>query len=584
MVITSWHGLAHQSGVYMPSICGFCGGSANVRNRTHVGICDLNSVSMSAKGQTFFGSIHLRAPHMCLLLVPTRIENLLGVSEAIAGNKSGLVYQENEETGLAEMEKDELDLDLFGQHLPPWGNVGNDQGSDTYSETAAEPSSILRHSITVNESKVCFLEETDEEKLSSRILMLSRSNKVRSALELFRSMEFLHLRINGHACNSLLSSLLRHKLLDNAMDVLEFMKTNGITTGHTYSIILKAIASAQSCDSALNMFAEMEGSSEKKKFDIIVYNTMISVCGRANNWVETERIWKSLKANGHCGTQVTYELLICTFVRCGQYKLALDAYGEMVKNGLEPRDDTLNAVIGACSKEGKWNLALNLIQNMLNCRQKPNLIACNALINSLGRAGKVQLAFRAFKIVKSLGHTPDAYTWYALISSLYRINQHHCALQLFESIKRGQISQMSENVYHLALMSCQKLKLWDKALQILWQMEASGMPVSTATYNLVIGACEIARKLDVALQVYEHMVHQNCTPDMFSYLSLIRSCIRASLWGEMEEILDVAPNSSAYHAAIKAMCLNGKVGLAKKLYVKMPRSALGHNGKGSLES
>jgi pentatricopeptide repeat protein len=89
-------------------------------------------------------------------------------------------------------------------------------------------------------------------------------------------------------------------------------------------------------------------------------------------------------------------------------------------------------------------------------------------------------------------------------------------------------------------MSCQKLGLWDRALQLVWQAEASGLSVSTASYNLAICACEVARKPEVALEVYEHMVHQKCPPDTFTYLSLIRSCIWASLWDEVEEILDVS--------------------------------------------
>ncbi|KAF2283593.1 hypothetical protein GH714_012116 [Hevea brasiliensis] len=258
----------------------------------------------------------------------------------------------------------------------------------------------------------------------------------------------------------------------------------------------------------------------------------------------------------------------------------LAAYSEMIQNGIKPRDDALQAVIGACTKEGKWDLALNVFQNMLNHGLKPNLIASNALINSLGKAGELKQAFKVFEIAKSLGHTPDAYTWNALLNGLYRANRLADALQLFESIKREQSSQINEHWYNTALMSCQKLGLWDKALQLLWQLEASELSVSTTSYNLVIGACEIARKPKVALQVYEHMVHQNCTPDTFTYLSLIRSCIWASLWSEVDEILNqVAPDVSLYNAVIHGMCLRGKIESAKKLYMEMRRSGLKPDGK-----
>ena len=138
------------------------------------------------------------------------------------------------------------------------------------------------------------------------------------------------------------------------------MKTNELITGHTCSLILKAIADTQGGDAALDMFVELEGDSEQKKgFDVIVYNTAISICGRLNNWVETERLWRRIQENGYIGTQITYSLLVSIFVRSNQNELAIDAYNEMIQNGSEPQDDTMHAMISACIKEEKWDLALS---------------------------------------------------------------------------------------------------------------------------------------------------------------------------------------------------------------------------------
>lgn len=584
-----WDRFAWQSSLYNPSNCeyGVCwrsyhcslySSSVMKMNRDPVGIREFSTFPMSMKG---FGCAQRKTTHLSSLIGSTKMTNLLAISSLAASNEPGLISEENEENEFIQRRKDELNGDYFGEHLPPWGNLMAHHRSDMDTESTAQPSMLSRDVITVKEIRVHLLEETDEEDLSRKILMLSRSNKVISALELFRSMEFSGLQPNGHACNSLISCLIRNQLLDNALRVFEFMKRIEITTGHTYSLILKAVADYQGCDYSLNMFRELGGfSGDRNDFDVIVYNTMISVCGRVNNWVETERIWKNMKQKGISGTQITCSLLVSIFVRCGQNELALDAYSEMIQNGIKPRDDALQALIGACTKEGKWDLALNVFQTMLNHGIRPNLTACNALINSLGKAGELKQALKVFQIAKSLGHTHDAYTWNALLNGLYRANRFSDALQLFENIKREQSSQINEHLYNTALMSCQKLGLWDKALQLLWQLEASGLSVSTTSYNLVIGACETARKPKVALQVYEHMIHQNCTPDTFTYLSLLRSCIWASLWSEVDEILDqVAPDVSLYNAAIHGMCLRGKIESAKNLYMEMRRRGLKPDGK-----
>ncbi|KAL5739163.1 hypothetical protein ACOSP7_028082 [Xanthoceras sorbifolium] len=527
----------------------------------------------------------IKTRRMSLLHGFTRKKNLIVVSNMIASiEEPELVYEDEEENELIEKRKDgDDDLDTLGRSLPPWGNIVVEQESDFELKSGSQPLAASKKLKMVMDGgiRVHFLEERNEEILSRRILMLSRSNKVRSALELHESMKFSGLRPSVHACNSLLSCLLRNELLDDALKVFVFMRRNEITSGHSYSLVLKAIANAQGFDSVLNMFVEYGGYSRAKNdFDVIVYNTMISICGRVNNWIEAEKLWRSMKENGHIGTQVTYSLLVCIFVRCNQHELALDAYYEMIHNGLKPGDDIMQAVIGLCTKEEKWDLALNLFQCMLDGRSQPNQICCNALINSLGKAGKVKLAFKVYDTMKSLGHMPDTYTWNALLGALYKANQYADALRLFESLKKYQNSQLNVQLYNTAFMSCQKLGLWEKALQLLWQMEASGLLVSTSSFNLVISACEVARKPKVALQVYEHMVHQKCTPDTFTYLSLIRGCVWGSLWAEVDDILEkVAPDASLYNAVIQGMCLRGKFKSAKKLYLRMRKIDIKPDGK-----
>ncbi|XVE83713.1 hypothetical protein DITRI_Ditri16bG0108800 [Diplodiscus trichospermus] len=556
--------------------CCFYGGLAEKTCRRHVVQCRLNNVPMLAHQCVWFGCSQTKMSRMNLLFESNRIDNGVNVPKMITSIESEMVCEDADDNGSIQEGNEELGMDSLGQNSPPWGNFVVDQSLENFTP----PSTCSNRKDTVNDCKVQLLEERNEEELSRRMLILSRSNKVRSALELFRSMKLSGLQPSTHACNSLLCCLLRNELLDEALRTFDFMKKNEIVTGHSYSLMLKAIAETQGCDAALNMFEELDGDSEQKKsFDVIVYNTAISICGRLNNWIETERLWRRIQENGYIGTQITYSLLVSIFARCNQNELAVDAYNEMIQNGLEPRDDTIHAMISACIKEEKWDLALSIFQKMLNDGLKPNPVACNALINSLGKAGEVKLAFKIYDIMKSLGHTPDAFTWNSLLGALYRANQHAHALHLFERIRENS-SLVNVHLYNTALMSCQKLGSWDRALKLLWQMEVSGLLFSTASYNLVIGACETARKAKVALQVYDHMIHQKCVPDTFTHLSLIRSCIWGSLWAEVEEILDrVPPNVSLYNAVIHGMCLRGKVESAKKLYLRMRKSGLKPDGK-----
>ncbi|XP_047313385.1 pentatricopeptide repeat-containing protein At3g29290 [Impatiens glandulifera] len=452
----------------------------------------------------------------------------------------------------------------------------------------------LNHSST-ELIKLHYLEERDEEILSRRILNLSRLNKVTSAVELYRSMQFSDLRPNSHACNSLIASLLRNQMLDSALTIFESMRTSDLISSHTCSLVLKAVSNARGFDAALHMFNDLESQVDVRKiFDPIVYNTMISVCSKSNKWVQAERIWRLVANSNTCiATSLTYRLLICTFVRCGQNELAIDAYEEMIRHKLDPTEDVMHAVIGACSREeGKWELGLNVFQRMLDDGMKPTIVDCNSLINALGKHGEVKRAFRIYQAMKSdvIGHKPDAYTWNGLLGGLYKANRHGEVIKLFQRIKDDEEEENNNNVinshlYNTCLMSCQRLGLWDKSLQLLWEMETSGFQISTATYNLVIGACEVARKPKVALQVYERMMDQKCEPDMFTLSSMVRICVWGSMWIEVEQIIKsvVGSNngdwSSLYNIAIQGVCLRGKSDMATKMYIKMRKSGLEPDGK-----
>ncbi|KAL4017491.1 hypothetical protein IC575_021044 [Cucumis melo] len=463
--------------------------------------------------------------------------------------------------------------------LPPWGDMTHQDEAAFQSEDVNLPK-ILEGEALENESKVHFLEETDKVLLSKRILILSRKNKVRSALELFRSMQLAGVLPNLHALNSLLACLLRNGLFADGLRIFEFMKLNELSTGHTYSLVLKAVANAHGFLSALEMFKAWEHKYVLTQFDAIVYNTMISICGKDNNWVEAERTWRLMEKNGCTATHITYSLLVSTFVRCNQNELAIDAYVKMVQSSFKPGNDTMQAIIGASSKEGKWDFALGVFQDMLKCGLQPNSVSFNALINALGKAKEVTLAFSIYNVMKSMGHSPDVYTWNALLGALYKANRYNDAIHLFGFVKREEKAQLNIHIYNTILMCCSKLGLWERALQILWEMEVSGLLISTTSYNIVLTACETARKPEIALQVYERMVHQKHTPDTFTHLSLIRCCIWGSLWDEVELLLNKSgPDVSVYNVVIQGMCLRGKTDLAKKLYTKMRENSIQSDGK-----
>ncbi|KAJ0558188.1 putative tetratricopeptide-like helical domain superfamily [Helianthus annuus] len=426
-----------------------------------------------------------------------------------------------------------------------------------------------------------FLEERDEKNLSRRLLKLSRADKVRSAIELYASMDFMGLRPESHAFNALLSCLLRNGELDDALQVFETMKSDDRTSAHSYNLILQGVAKARGFEAAFEMFKVLVTDEvNKNKVDQVLFNMMLTLCRGNKDWAKTEFVWRKMKDNNCVGNAVTYRLLVTTFLASSQYGLAIEAYLEMVQHRVEPDSRTMESVIIAFAKDGRWDFALTVFRGMMKRKENPNVIIFNALIHSLGNNGQVNLAFKVFDCMKSLGHVPTSYTWNALLVALCRAEQYGDALRLFEKIQHETPSALGLHLYNTALTACKQVGAWRRALQILWEMEDSGLEVPVTSYCRVIGTCEVGNEPKVALQVYQHMVHQKKTPDTLTLLSLIRSCIWGSLYDEVHEILKlVPPNAHLYNAAVQGFCLREKTESATKLYQEMRELGLSSDHK-----
>ncbi|KAL7613308.1 pentatricopeptide repeat-containing protein At3g29290 [Lactuca sativa] len=433
----------------------------------------------------------------------------------------------------------------------------------------------------VSENRLQFLEERDEKNLSWRLLKLSRADKVRSALELYASMDFMGLRPESHAFNALLSCLLRKEELDDALQVFESMRSSGRTSGHSYNLILQGVAKARGFEAAFQMFQELiDDKEETIKADQVLFNMMLTLCRDEKDWIKSEWIWRKMKENDCVGNSVTYRLLVTMFLGFCQYGLAVEAYLEMVQNEVEPDTRTMEAAVMSFVKDGRWDFALSVFRDMMKRKENPNIIVFNALIHSLGNNGQVNLAFKVYDCMRCLGHVPTSYTWNALLIALCRADQYSDALELFEKIQQESPSELGLHLYNTALTACNKLGSWRRGLQILWEMEDLGLEIPVTSYCRVIGACEVGNEPKVALQVYQHMVHKKHNPDTLTLLSLIRSCIWGSLYDEVHEILKlVPPNAHLYNAAVQGFCLREKTESATKLYQEMRELGLSADHK-----
>ncbi|KAJ8546215.1 hypothetical protein K7X08_018798 [Anisodus acutangulus] len=221
-----------------------------------------------------------------------------------------------------------------------------------------QPSSFLDETKSSVENGILYLEEMDEDALSKRILKLSTVNKPKSALAIYNSMNFSGLKPDLHACNSLISSLLRNGMLDNALKVFNSMKASELTTGHTHSLILKAVADARGCDTAINMFGELISSRSLRE--------QIDICGSRRP------------------------------------KIALQVYYRMVRQKHSPDIFTLLSLMRVCIWGSLWNEAIEILKY-----SEPDGSLYNAAIQGMCLIGNLDLCKKLYTEMRQRGLQPD---------------------------------------------------------------------------------------------------------------------------------------------------------------------------------
>ena len=119
---------------------------------------------------------------------------------------------------------------------------------------------------------------------------------------------------------------------------------------------------------------------------------------------------------------------------------------------------------------------------------------CNKLLARCSSGGW-QEALYLYEVMADIGLNLDRHTFYAMITSC----------------KNARPSQV------------------EVAIEVFKEMQRSGFPADTASYNLTIGACEKDGQWRRALKLFKDMVKQKIVPNTATYSVISETCAKAKL-------------------------------------------------------
>ncbi|CAH8391552.1 unnamed protein product [Eruca vesicaria subsp. sativa] len=152
-----------------------------------------------------------------------------------------------------------------------------------------------------------------------------------------------------------------------------------------------AFAESRQVDKVLMILEEMK--EWECKPDVITYNSVLDILGRAGLVNEMLRLLSSMKEDCDVSLDIiTYNTVLNGMRRACRFDMCLVLYEEMVQCGIEPDLLSYTAVIDSLGRSGKTKEALRLFDEMKEREIRPSVYAYRALIDCLKKSGEFQMA------------------------------------------------------------------------------------------------------------------------------------------------------------------------------------------------
>ncbi|XP_062230339.1 pentatricopeptide repeat-containing protein At3g22470, mitochondrial-like [Phragmites australis] len=204
--------------------------------------------------------------------------------------------------------------------------------------------------------------------------------------------------------------------------------------------------------------------------------------------------------------------------------------------------------------------------------RSPHPYDYNRLMSAHAASGDSAGANRALRLLdemRSLLHRrPDAACFTTAAAALSSASRPGAALAVLEAMDADGVAPDAAACTVLVRVYACRLRLFDKAYEVVRWMAASGVAPDVVTYStLISGLCSAGRVAE-ALGVLDLMLEEGCQPNAHTYTPIMHAYCVSGRIHEAKELLETmmaagfAPSTATYNVLVEAQC---KVGAFKEV-------------------
>jgi len=276
--------------------------------------------------------------------------------------------------------------------------------------------------------------------------------------------------------------------------------------------------------------------------------------------------WREMRARRVLPTSITLGCMVEAVVSNAGPETGYKMIQEAAKD-----DETrplLNAIIYCSVMKGfshQKNFARmwEVYQEVLNGEHKCSIVTYNTLVDACARCNEMARVPELLQHMDRQGIKPNVVTYGAIIKGYVQENKVDQALALLRDMKKSTPFSPDEIAFNTCLDGCARNGFFDRGLELLQEMESSGVTPTNFTLSILVKLCNRARRLESAfelcqavserhgirlnihvynnlmfacvghaqlpraLQVLKRAVAEKARPDARTYTILLRGCVSA---------------------------------------------------------
>ncbi|KAF3777798.1 Pentatricopeptide repeat-containing protein [Nymphaea thermarum] len=303
-------------------------------------------------------------------------------------------------------------------------------------------------------------------------------------------------------------------------------------------------------------------SQEDYVANVIHYNIVLRILGRAQKWDQLRLCWIEMAADEVLPTNNTYATLIDVYAKGGLPKEALEWLRHMKIREIFPDEVTMNTAVHVLKEAGEFDQAERFFKNW--CVGKMDLDQLNIctadaemgpkyfLSTELFKAGRPRLSNhfngRNSNKVSNLSDSSTdhmvairkpklAATYNTLIDLYGKAGRLKDASNAFAEMLRSGVVP-DKVTFNTMIYTCGSHGNMNEAEALLCKMEERGVSPDTTTLNTFIGLYATAGDMDNMLKFYRKINGMGLLPNVVTYRTILQAFGQRKMVAELELMLE----------------------------------------------